>query len=159
MWCIAQTMGLDVAHSGSLCLAIEASDWSRWLQCWPLIGWKCPCWPPLARLSGIFMSGSCNNKSRSDWIPAWLIRSEIPLNDGNIFRAKNCLFGFHSRSLTARCWEWILLMIAHPAHVCIDERILNIYCCKEAILLIKRTSDDSWNKRSLNSTLPLTGAW
>ena len=83
MWCIAQTMGLDVAHSGSLCLASDdtalASDWSRWLQYWPLIGWNCLwCWPPLTQPSGIFMRGSCNNKSRSDWIPAWLIRSEIP---------------------------------------------------------------------------------
>ena len=169
MWCIAQTMGPDVAHSGSLCLASDdtapASHWSTPGQSWPLIGWEGPCWPSLARHSGIFMSGSCNNKSRSDWIPAWLIRSEIPQ------------IRFHL--MTEIYWAWkmfcldftreipdcevlrmnILLMIEHPAHVCINERILNIYCCKEAILLIKRTSDDcSWNKRSLNNTMPLTGA-
>ena len=106
MWCIAQTMGPDVAHSGSLCLASDdtapASHWSAPGQSWPLIGWECPCWPPLGRHSGIFMSGSCNNKSRSDWIPAWLIRSEIPQIRFHLMTdmlgLKNCLFGFHPRS-------------------------------------------------------------
>ena len=107
MWCIAQTMGPDVAHSDSLCLASDdtapASHWSEARQSWPLIGWSCPCWPALAQHSGIFMSGSCNNKSRSDWIPAWLIRSEIPQIRFHlmteILGLKNCLFGFHLRSL------------------------------------------------------------
>ena len=87
--------------------------------------------PPLARHSGIFMSGSCNNKSRSDWIPAWLIRSEIPQIRFHlmteILGLKNCLFGFHPRGRTEVLRMYIVNDIAPGTRVQCGAALMREY--------------------------------